>query len=385
MSLRERDDELVDAELVDDRELALVAAPRLLVDHDTVLYPGQELPTAANGPTYSEQDLYVSDETAAILQDTDPTDTGPMRAFKAWCAQQDRVPVPCTTATYTEYSRHLMARGLKVSTIKNYMSQIKTAMPPGKKPDNSLYLRLLENYRKNNKRALRVRRAFPLTLPYLIPMMEKAEEDGRPAGWRDAALFAFGYRFLGRSIEDADLEIEDLTFTDSGVLVWLPEDKTHDEEQNLVLLDRPDLQLVPRLTRWLDYMASQGITSGPVFRHVLRGGKVATAETRAKTAKVRGLHLRGHTVNERVKHWFAAAGLVTDGRHVSSQGVRAGAATDLAQAGATDDELERAGRWRPGSQVPRTVYVRPAQAERNDPFNKVPVYSIARDDDERGG
>ncbi|MFG2774988.1 hypothetical protein [Streptomyces sp. NPDC048350] len=49
MSLRELDDEIVDAELVDDGELVVVAptaAPRLLVDHDTVLYPGQELPTA---------------------------------------------------------------------------------------------------------------------------------------------------------------------------------------------------------------------------------------------------------------------------------------------------------------------------------------------------
>lgn len=379
MSLRERDDEIVDAELVDDRELALVEqpAPQLLVDHDTVLYPGQDLPTAADAPVYSERDLYVSDETAAILQDTDPTDTGPMRAFKNWCTQQGRVPVPCTTATYTEYGRHLMSRGLKVSTITNYMSRIKTAMPPGKKPDNSLYLRLLEDYRKGNKRALRVRRAFPITLPYIIPMMEKAEQGGRPSGWRDAALFAFGYRFLGRSVEDANLEIEDLTFTTGGILVWLPEDKTHDEEQNLVLKDRPDIQLVPRLTRWLDYMADQGITSGPVFRQVLKSGKVATAETRAKTATVRGLHLRGQTVNDRVQHWFAAAGLVPDGRHVSSQGIRAGAATDLAQAGATDDELERAGRWRPGSRVPRTVYVRPAQAERKDPFARIPLYERA--------
>ncbi|MEV6810472.1 hypothetical protein [Streptomyces sp. NPDC051132] len=255
-----------------------------LVDFNTVLFPGQELPTAEDGPQYSERDLYVSEETAALLQETDPTETGPMVAFTAWCSRHGRVPVPCTTATYTEYARHLMARGLKVSTIKNYMSLIRTAMPPGKKPDNSLYLRLLQNYRENNKRALRTRRAFPITLPYLVPMMEKAEAGGRPNGIRDAAMFAFGYRFLGRSIEDANLEIEDLTFINGGVRVWLPEDKTHDEEQNLVLMDRPDIQLVPRLTRWLDYMADQGITSGPVFRHVLRSGKVATAETRAKNS-----------------------------------------------------------------------------------------------------
>ncbi|MCX5182623.1 tyrosine-type recombinase/integrase [Streptomyces sp. NBC_00268] len=383
MSLRDQDeDEVVDAEIVDDEgALALVddQPVRLLVDHNTVLYPGQELPTTADRPRHRKRDLYVSPETAAALQGSDPTKTGPMKAFTAWCKQHGRVAVPCTTATYTDYSQHLMSRGLKVSTIKNYMSLIKTAMPPGKKPDNSLYLRLLANYRKNNKRAMRTRRAFPIRLPYLIPMMEKAEADGRPAGLRDAAMFAFGYRFLGRSVEDANLEIEDLTFIDGGVLVWLPEDKTHDEEQNLVLRDRPDLQLVPRLTRWLDYLRSQGITSGPVFRHVLKNGLVATEETRSKTATSRGLHLRGQTVNERVKFWFGTAGLVTDGRHVSSQGIRAGAATDLAQNGATDDELERAGRWRPGSRVPREVYVRPAQAERNDPFARVPVHASTGD------
>ncbi|MFE1206299.1 tyrosine-type recombinase/integrase [Streptomyces sp. NPDC058762] len=376
MSLRE-EDEIVDAEIVDDDGvLALVdeAVPQPLVDHNTVLFPGEDLPTAADGPRYSERDLYVSDETAAILQDTDPTDSGPMKAFKKWCVQQGRVPVPCTTATYTEYSRHLMARGLKVSTIKNYMSLIKTAMPPGKKPDNSLFLRLLDDYRKRNRRAQRVRQAFPITLSYLVPMMEKAEADDRPLGWRDSAMFAFGYRFLGRSVEDANLEIEDVRFFDGGLMVWLPEDKTHDEEQNLVLLDRPDLQLVPRLTRWLGYLRAQGIESGPVFRHVLKNGKVATEETRRKTATSRGLHLRGQTVNDRVKHWFNAAGLVTDGRHVSSQGIRAGAATELAKWGATDEELERAGRWRPGSKVPRTTYVRPAKAERHDPFARVPVH-----------
>ncbi|MEU0744751.1 hypothetical protein [Streptomyces sp. NPDC006134] len=93
------------------------------------------------------------------------------------------------------------------------------------------------------------------------------------------------------SVENANLETEDLTFINGGILVWLPGGKTHDEEQNLVLMDWPDLQLVPRLTRWLDYMVDQGVTSGPVFRRVLKNGKVATAETRAKTAATRGPHL----------------------------------------------------------------------------------------------
>ncbi|MFJ7969648.1 hypothetical protein [Streptomyces sp. NPDC096324] len=36
--------------------------------------------------------------------------------------------------------------------------------------------------------------------------------------------------------------------------------------------------------------------------------------------------------------------------------------------------MERACRWRPGYRVPREVYVRPAQAEKNDLVAKVPVH-----------
>jgi hypothetical protein len=136
-------------------------------------------------------------------------------------------------------------------------------------------------------------------------------------------MFAFGYRFLGRSIEDADVMIEDLTVLDDRVVVWLAEDTTHkNEAQTIPLKDRPDIQLVRRMRRWLDYLASVGITTGPVFRHLLKNGMPATEETRAKTATTRGVHLRGHVVNERVKCWFAAAGLLSDGRPVTSHGLR---------------------------------------------------------------
>ncbi|MFF4330754.1 tyrosine-type recombinase/integrase [Streptomyces sp. NPDC048387] len=376
----------MDAEIVGDTLLlpARVAAPaasyRALVDQHTVLRPGEDIPTADGntaGPAYTERDLYISDDTARALDDVD-ANSGPrrtaLRGFEQWCAEHGRVARPCTTATFTEYGRHLMRKQLKVSTIKNYMSLIRTSMPPGQQPDHSLYLRLLRDYRTGNKRAVRKKQAFPITLPYLVAMMEKAEEDGRPIGWRDAAMFALSYRFLGRSSEGADLEIEDLTVLDDRVVVWLAKDKTHqDEEQTVILHDRPDLQLVPRLRRWLDHLATQGVTTGPVFRHLHKNGTVATT-FRTEIATVRGDHLRGQTVNARVKHWFKAAGLVTDGRPVSSQGLRAGGATDLAAADATDEEIQEAGRWKKGSPIPRTVYVRPAQSAKNDPFAKVPLH-----------
>ncbi|MEU9059845.1 hypothetical protein AB0D13_13545 [Streptomyces sp. NPDC048430] len=97
----------------------------------------------ADAQRYTERDLYVSPETAEVLEAKDTTNSGPVVAFKAWCAEEGRVAVPCTTATYTEYGALLMRRGLKVSTIRNYMSLIKSAMPAGKRPDNRPFPREL--------------------------------------------------------------------------------------------------------------------------------------------------------------------------------------------------------------------------------------------------
>jgi hypothetical protein len=130
------------------------------------------------------------------------------------------------------------------------------------------------------------------------------------------------------------------------------------------------------MSRWVDYLADQGITTGPLFREVLRSGKVATSETRKKRgATKRGDYLRPQIVNDRVKLWFPAAGLKTDGRPVSSHSLRAGGATDLEMNGSTDEEFEEAGRWKKGSRIPRERYVRPVKNAKADPFKKVPTHT----------
>ncbi|MFC8015794.1 hypothetical protein ACFUR9_37085, partial [Streptomyces cinereoruber] len=98
-----------------------------------------------------------------------------------------------------------------------------------------------------------------------------------------------------------------------------------------------------------------GITKGPVFRHLLTNGVPASAETRAKIATKNGERSRPRLVGERVKYWFSKAGLVSDGRPISSHSLRAGAATNLGETGATYEEFEEASRWAKASPIPRTV------------------------------
>ena len=339
---------MVGAELVDTGELVPLVATLvrpLVVDQHTVLCPGQAIPAdAERNPNYTDRDLYVSEETAQALGEISAMEpssgTSVMRIFEAWCVEESRVSRPCTTATYTEYGCHLMRRGLKVSTIRTYMSLIRTSMPAGKQPDNSLYLQLLADYQQKNKGASRKRQAFPITMQYLVPMMVKAEQDGRPIGIRDAALLAFGYRFLGRSSEGVNFSIEDILVLDDRIEVWPVSARTHNTGEPLKSLhDLPDLNLVARMHRWLAYLASQGVTTGPLFRHLQKNGKVATRTLATK----RGDYLRNHAVTERVQHWFTAAGLVADERPMTSHSLHAGYSTDLAQAGATGQISEEEG------------------------------------------
>ncbi|WP_330324557.1 hypothetical protein [Streptomyces pseudovenezuelae] len=167
MNLRD-EGETVDAERVEDGELVpAVPAPCPLVDAHTVLMPGEDIPTSDDPrTTYTGRDLYVSEETAQAIkeaeEDGSPQRRTAMGLFETWCAEQGRVAKPCTTATYTEYGRHLMSRKLKVTTIRHYMSLIRTSMPPGKKPDNSLFLALLSQYRRRTSELCAGRKRSPL-------------------------------------------------------------------------------------------------------------------------------------------------------------------------------------------------------------------------------
>ncbi|MDV9191575.1 hypothetical protein R6L23_25780, partial [Streptomyces sp. SR27] len=159
------DVEVVDAELVEDDGPGLFPVPadpgkhprpffdpdllparaepgpavRPLVDRHTMLRPGQAVPTTADAPRYSEADFRISQETAELLDDAPPantsrTYTSAWRKFERWCAEEGRVPLPCTTATFVEYVGHLVRADASPATIRVHMSAIRSQHPDEQKP-----------------------------------------------------------------------------------------------------------------------------------------------------------------------------------------------------------------------------------------------------------
>lgn len=114
---------------------------------------------------------------------------------------------------------------------------------------------------------------------------------------------------------------------------------------------------------WLRWLKSEGITSGPVFRQLSTGDRL-TERARSTGPEAR---LSPAAIGERIKV-LATNAHIKKPAAITSQGVRAGAATDLAAAGVSGKHLARAGLWKENSAIPEAVYVRPLQDATDDPF-----------------
>ncbi|MFJ3635871.1 integrase [Streptomyces sp. NPDC090112] len=391
-------DDVVDAELVEDDEglfpvpadpgqhprplidPALLPAParpapeaRPLVDRHTMLRPGAAVPTTADGPQYTEADFRVSQRTADRMDTARPANTSrayghALGKFEAWCAEQGRVPVPCTTATFTEYVVHLVDADLAPSSVQVAMSAIRGAHPEGQQPGMRAAREILRAHAKERASRRAARKAAPITDGILSAMVATCDaETGvrRPAGTRDAALLTLGWGMLSRRSELSNLLIEHLDVQDDGVTVLVAFSKTDQAaagETTFVpaVPDDPSICPVVRVRAWLEELRRHGHTAGPLLRPITRHGTIpARPEGRDR--------LSPDSVGAAVKA-RAVAAEVPDPSRVTAHGLRRGPAQAIADAGG---DPTRQGRWKPGSNTVRKHYTEPAQGKANNPLTAV--------------
>ena len=259
---------------------------------------------------------------------------------------------------------------LKADTIGIYLGHIWRWQPSGLRPERLEVQELLDTHRREHPRATRKRQAPPLRLDDVATMLDAVDET-TATGKRDAALLAVMYLMLARRSEIAAIDLEYTEILDHLVVIDLGSDKTHQDGENLDLVrlhDRPDLRPVARLRAWVTWLKAQGVTSGPLFRRLSTRDRL-TARARADGPQSR---LSPAAIGERVQVLAARAGVAKPAK-ITSQGVRSGGATDLAEAGARRRALNRAGRWREGSHIAEEVYVRPVEDDTANPFAAVPT------------
>ncbi|MEU9947005.1 tyrosine-type recombinase/integrase [Streptomyces sp. NPDC047939] len=369
--------EVVDAELVDDDHLPAVISPasvaRPVVDRHTILYPGQNLPTEADQPTYTERDLYVSERTQQRLENQSaPKNTSAnyrsqRNLFAAWCTEHGRVARPCTTATYVEYVAHLIEAGRSPNAINAAMSAIRTWMPEDKKPGTKQARGMLNEYKKTWAKRTAVRKAPPVT-DELLRAMAATCDLRTTAGRRDRCMLLLGRGALNRRIELADLSIADVAVDDDFVTLHIRSSKTDQEakgEHTDIPADHDDplLDPVAAVRDWLTSLHRLGVREGAFFRALTSRG---TLQNRA-VATERGDYVTGDAINDWVRGRAHKAG-AKNWQQITAHGLRRGGAQAIAEAGG---DPTKQGRWKAGSAVVKREYLDRAQSRAENPWLKV--------------
>jgi integrase len=120
------------------------------------------------------------------------------------------------------------------------------------------------------------RRAAAVTIDELRPLVDSCGQD--MAGVRDRALLLVGFAGALRRSELAGLDVGDVRWTKSGLVLALGRSKSDPDGKGVAVAiaggRHPQTCPVTALRAWLD---KAKISAGPVFRKVARGGHVQKA------------------------------------------------------------------------------------------------------------
>jgi integrase len=325
------------------------------------------VPATVNLPAHP--DNLISDSTRDRIERSVPENTRlayerQWTAFSAWCSTAGRTPLPATPETLAEYVSHLADLDRAPSTIEQAIAAIRTLHRHNGhrgQPDTDGALAVLKVHKRDRAAAgKRKRKAPPVTLAPLRAMIETTDPDTL-AGRRDRALLVLGFALMARRSELAALQISDVRFTDDGLTVLIRTSKTDQDavgaEVNVPHGTHPDTDPVRVVRAWLDALAAQQATEGPLLRRVNRWGTLQPGG------------LSGAAINERVQALASAAGL-PGADYFTAHGLRAGGPTEAAKAGHPVSFIAEHGRWSKSS--PQVLeYIRPVDRWRDNPMRGI--------------
>ena len=238
--------------------------------------------------------------------------------FTAWCVSVHAEPLPATVTTVAAYLASLATGGLKASTINRRCAAIayRHRMAGHETPTGAEAVKAVC---RGIRRSIgtRVDQKAPVTAKRLKAMLKPIPDT--LAGRRDRALLLVGFSAALRRSELVALTVADIETAPEGVLVHIRRSKTDQEAAgHVVPVPRgAKLGAVAALEAWL---RAAGISDGPLFRAINKGGRLATAP------------LTDRSVADIVKRWAGAAKL--DASLFSGHSLRAGFVTEALEHGA---------------------------------------------------
>lgn len=232
------------------------------------------------------------------------------RVFAAWCARSSVLAAPAAPEDVAAFLTEA-ARTKATATVLRYAHSISSIHEAGghASPVKHPAVKALISGIKNEK-GVRPVQKDALTLDVLRASLPPPVMLGQI---RDRAVLLFGFATALRRSNIVDVDVEDLTWSEQGIVVDVRRSKTDQRGDGArVAVPRVTLEPCPAsaVRAWLD---ASGVASGPLFRGLRRGGGVRTER------------LDAAEVGKIVKRFAAAAGL--DPRRFGGHSLRAGYVT----------------------------------------------------------
>lgn len=250
------------------------------------------------------------------------------KQFMDWCKKRKVRPLPSNPDDIARYIRDCAEKqNLKISTIRRRLAAISQAHK------RSGYETPCEEWVvKNTMKRLRREIGRPARgkAPLLVEDLKDMLTHCPPtlAGQRDKALLLIGYTSALRRSELVQLEVEDMTGSDDGIVVLIRKSKTDQKRDGRKVAipfgKDPETCPVRALLKWLE---AANIIEGPVFRGFTRAGTTRTTP------------LSDRMVAEIVKTYCSK--IKKRVALFSGHSLRSGLATSAAIAGASERSIQQ--------------------------------------------
>jgi site-specific recombinase XerD len=277
-------------------------------------------PALPGALTVAEIDVtlaYAEAEKAAATRRAYETDWAD---FAAWCAAKGASPLPAHVGVVAAYLSWLASTGRKASTIGRRAAAIAHCHKlAGHEPPTSAEAvrAVLRGIRRTIGAAPERKQAATADV---ITTMLRCINTATLKGKRDKALLSLGFAAALRRSELVALEVGDLVEVADGFRLTVRKSKTDQEGEGAEIAIPRGYRLRPveAVQAWL---AAAEISEGPLFRPVLKGGRIQPEALTAFSAA------------QIVKHYAERAGL--DPAVFAGHSLRSGFLTSAAEAGAS--------------------------------------------------
>jgi site-specific recombinase XerD len=251
--------------------------------------------------------------------------------FTAFCSAHGLDALPCLHHTVAAYIADL-AETHRPSTIQRRLASISTAHRAAghESPTKSELVRSTLLGVKRSKGTAK-RQVLPVRVRHIREGIDLMRSDSK--GVRDRAILLVGYAGALRRSEVVALDVEDLSFVEEGLVLFLRRSKTDRTSEGVKIAirrgSRTDTCPVNAMRNWLE---ASGITSGAVFRPVAKGGRIQDSR------------LTDQVVCQVLKQFGRLVGL--DDSLVGGHSCRAGLITDAFSVGAAQAIIAKHSRHR---------------------------------------